>query len=134
MLIGCLTTVGAMVLWLLPAVSLKKHGEVVFTDYPKGINTVTFENDLVKIWVSDFTYQREVDFEPNFIATCKDPEYGSLWGMPYDDQYFFLYTNTSKGLFKEPPINDVHGTHPLTKIKEAQQGATGQPATRPLSK
>lgn len=122
-LCGCLTTVLATILWLSPAVTLKKGGEVVFTDYPKGINTVTFENDLVKIWVTDFTNQRDIAFEPNFIATCKDHDYGSMWGMPYEDHYFFLYTNISRGLTSEPPINDVHGTHPLTKARKAQQDA-----------
>jgi hypothetical protein len=121
-LVGSLTTVGAELLWLSGNVTLKEHGEVVVTDFPKCIKTATFENDLVTISVTDFTYHRDVSFEPNLQVTCKDREYGSIVGMPYEDYFFFQYENSYKGLFGTPPINDVYGIHPTTKIKAQQAG------------
>jgi hypothetical protein len=122
-LLGCSATVGAALLWLSSGVTLKGHGEVVITDFPKWIKTATFDNDLVTISVTDFTYHRDVAFEPNLQVTCKDREYGSIVGMPYKEHFFFQYENSSKGLIGTPPINDVNGIHPTTKIKEAQQDA-----------
>ena len=127
MLVGCLTTILAMFLWLWPAVSFKKPGEVVFTDYPKGINTVTFENDLVRIWVTDLSYRRDVPFELNFVATCKDEKYGQMWGMPYKDKFFFEYKNVSEDLFSAPPANDIQGTHPLSKMKKPNKSEQATP-------
>ena len=45
-LVGCIITVLVALLWLSSGVSLKRHGEVVVTDFPMGISTVTLENDL----------------------------------------------------------------------------------------
>lgn len=122
-LLGCTTTIGAALLWFSGDVTIKEHGEVVITNFPKWIKTASFDNDLVTISVTDFTYHRDVPFEPNLQVTCKDREYGSIVGMPYKEHFFFQYENSSKGLFGTPPINDVHGIHPATKIKEAQQDA-----------
>ena len=122
LIVGCLATIIATLIWLLPSVSLKKHGQLVLTDFPIGINTVTFENDLVTISITDFTFQRDVPFEPNLQARCKDYEYGSIIGMPYEGHFFFQYENSKEGLYGMPPINDVNGTYPSTKIKQAQQG------------
>lgn len=122
-LLGCSATVGAALLWLSGGVTLKEHGEVVITDFPKWIKTATLYNDLVTISVTDFTYHRDVPFEPNLHVACKDREYGSIVGAPYKEHFFFQYENSIQGLFGTPPINDVHGIHPATKIKEAQQDA-----------
>ena len=123
-IVGCLATIVAVAIWLLPSVSLKKHGELVITDFPAGINTATFENDLVIISVTDFAFSRDVPFELNLQAACRDPEYGSIIGMPYENHFFFQYENNIEGIYGMPPINDVNGTHPSTKIKKAQQGAS----------
>ena len=122
-LVGFLVAVGAAFLWLGGSVAIRDHGEVFFTNYPKWIKTVTFENDLVTISVTDFTYHRDVAFEPNFHATCKNNKYGSIVGMPYKENFFFQYENINKGLITPPPLNDVDGIHPTTKSKEAQQDA-----------
>lgn len=117
-LVGCLIVLGAALLWLSGGLTLKKHGEVVFSDFPKWIRTVTFENDLATVSVSDFTYDRDIPFELHFTATCKDKEYGSIIGAPYQKHFYFEYVNTMKGLVGSSPLNDVQGIHPRTKMSE----------------
>ncbi len=118
---GCLITILAMILWLMPSVSYEKHGELIFRDYPKGINTVSFRNDLVVVAVTDLAFDRDVPFEINFIAECQDSKFGSIWGNPHRGQFFFEYKNRIQGIYDSPPINDVNGSHPSTLIKKAQQ-------------
>ncbi len=113
----------ALILWFMPALSFKKHGELIFTDLPKGINTVTFKNDLVDISVTDLPFDRDVPFEINLIAQCKDHKYGSMWGYPHNGIFYFEYKNTTKDIYNSPPINDIDSSHPRTKIKMAQQDA-----------
>lgn len=134
MLTGFLTTTIVAALWLLPNVSIKKHGEVIFTDFPMGIGTISFENDLIHIGVTNFVYERDVPFEINFIAACNDPKYGSLWGMPYKGAFFFEYTNASERPSNCTVINDVHDLHPLTKIKKLNKYRTEQTAACSESK
>ena len=75
--------------------------------------------------MTDFTFHRDVPFEVNFRAICKDRKYGEMWGTPWKDHFFFEYKNSSEGVFNAPPINDVYGSHPTTILK-AQQGADGK--------
>lgn len=129
-LAGCLMTILALILWLMPAVSFK-NGELIFTRLPKGIYTVSFKNDLVDISVADLPFARDVPFEINWIAHCKDHKYGSMVGYPYDGIFYFEYTNASMDIHNSPPINDVDRSHPRSKMKNAQQDATSNPYQPP---
>ena len=120
-------------IWLGGRVSLRPHGEVVFTDFPSGVKTITMENDIVSISTTDFTYHRDVPFEANLRVTCKDTDYGEFLGMPWKGHFYFQYENDRQARRITAPINDVHGIHPTT-IAQAQQAGTGQPATRPVAK
>ena len=122
-----LITFLALFLWLSDSISFKKPSELVVTGFPRGINTVTFENDLVSLNVVKLAYHRDVPFELNFIATCKDREYGSIIGMPHDSHFFFQYENLSKGQYSTAPINDIHGIHPTTKSKEPNKSDMATP-------
>ena len=125
MFAGCGLAVVALAVWLWGCVSFQPYGEIVFTDFPTGVNTITMESDLVSISTTDFTSYRDVPFEPNVRVIYKDPDYGEIWGAPWGNHFYFEYENARQGRQNTAPINNIHGIHPTTKIQASRTPKIG---------
>ena len=111
----------AAVVWIGGGISLREHGEVVVEAFPKGINTLTVQNNIVEISTTNLTMHRDVPLELNLTVNCRDQNYGSLYGLPWREKFFFVYENEHDSRSDDLPLNDIHGVHPTTRLKLGEQ-------------